>query len=46
MMSEQIAPDAPVHLQVVLHGVCHTQVVSGQRAKKVFIPGEEQRRLD
>lgn len=35
---KQIILDAPVLLQVVLHRVGHTQVVSSQRAEEVFVP--------
>lgn len=41
MSAKQIILDAPVFLQVVLHCVGDTQVVSGQRPEEVFIPGRE-----
>lgn len=42
MTAKQIVPDAPVFLQVVLHCVGNTKVVSGQRPEEVFIPGRTQ----
>lgn len=42
--AKQIILDAPVFLQVVLHCVGNTQVVSGQRAEEVFVPGRKKKK--
>lgn len=40
------SPDAPVFLQVPLHCVGDTEVLSSQRAEEVFVPGSYRREIN